>query len=310
MATLFVASNGGHLAQLHRLAQRMAGVSADRLWVTFDCEQARTLLAGERTVFVPYIAERDLLGVGRDLMHARRMMRPPHRVSAVVSTGSAIALAFLPYAAAHGIEAHYIESAARVAAPSLTGRLLQVVAGVRLYRQYHFAVRGRWLYGGSVFDGFQAGPEVPRPVRRVVVTVGSDRRFARMIEAVRAVVPAQAEVLWQTADAGDARSSAFVPAPVLEEAVRQADVVVAHAGCGSALMALGAGKCPILVPRDPGHGEVVDHHQIEIARWLDERGLAIARPPEALHADDLALAAGRSVRRLDQPPPFLLSRPI
>jgi hypothetical protein len=53
-----------------------------------------------------------------------------------VSTGSAIALSFLPVARLRGVPCHCIESAARSASPSQTGRLLRRVPGVRLYTQY------------------------------------------------------------------------------------------------------------------------------------------------------------------------------
>ncbi|HYC02312.1 MAG TPA: glycosyltransferase [Azospirillaceae bacterium] len=313
MTTLFVASNGGHLAQLHRLSRRMGVPAEDALWVTFDGAQARSLLAGAKTLFVPDIAERDVAGVLRAMGPARRLLRRPSQIRAVVSTGSAIALAFLPLAAAAGIAAHYIESAARVRVPSLTGRLLQAMPGVTLYRQYPWAGRGRWRYGGSVFDGFQVRQRDRREVRRIVVTIGSDRPFTRLLAAAAAILPPSATVLWQTGESGldglDIQARPFVPSPELDQAIREADVVIAHAGCGSALTALAAGKCPILVPRDPSRGEVVDDHQIEIARWLASRGLAIFRPAEALSPADLEIAAARSVFQPDDPPPFNLAKP-
>lgn len=312
MTTLFVASTGGHLAQLFTLAGRMNGLGEDRLWVTFDGEQARTLLDGERTVFVPYIKERSVAGVLRTLGPARRMMRDPRAVTAVISTGSAIALAFLPYAAVRGIEAHYIESAARVGQPSLTGRVLETVPGVRLYRQYPHVAGGRWGYGGSVFDGFQPVRGRPRPVRRVVVTVGTDKSFRRLVEAAAAILPRDVEVLWQTGptplDGLDIAARPFIPAAVLDQALGDADVVIAHAGCGSALAALSAGRCPVLVPREPNHGEVVDRHQLEIAGWLTRQGLALERRPEELTFADLEAAAARTVVRRSVVPPFHLSR--
>ncbi|HYG86284.1 MAG TPA: glycosyltransferase [Azospirillum sp.] len=312
MTTLFVASTGGHLAQLFRLADRMTGLGEDRLWVSFDCEQTRTLLKGERTAFVPFIAERDVAGVWQAFRRARELLLRRHAVTAVVSTGSSIALSFLPYAASRGIEAHYIESAARVGQPSLTGRLLQMVPGVRLYRQYAQAAGGRWGYGGSVFDGFQSMPAGGGAVRRVVVTVGTDRGFRRLIETAAAVLPDDVEVLWQTGhtpvDGLGIAARPFVPAGELEQAVREADAVIAHAGCGSALMALAAGKHPILVPRDPQHGEVVDRHQIEIARWLAQRGLAVERTPENLTFADVQATVSHAIERLSNPPPFQLRR--
>jgi UDP-N-acetylglucosamine--N-acetylmuramyl-(pentapeptide) pyrophosphoryl-undecaprenol N-acetylglucosamine transferase len=312
MTTLFVATTGGHLAQLFELAGRMNGLGQDRLWVSFDNEQARTLLAGEKKVFIPYIAERDVAGVLRALVYAHQIMRAPRTVTAVVSTGSAIALSFLPYAALRGIEAHYIESAAFVGQSSLTGRVLQNIPGVRLYRQYPHAAGGRWKYGGSVLDGFQGVCVKPRVVKRVLVTVGTDKPFRRLIEAVAAIVPADTEVLWQTGPTPteglgiDARP--FISASVLERATADADAVIAHAGCGSALMALKAGKCPVLVPRDPRHGEVIDMHQLQIARWLSQQGLALERTAEELTFADLETAAARAVVRLSDLPPFQLSR--
>lgn len=312
MTTLLVASNGGHLAQLFSLADRLDGLEPDRLWVSFDCEQARTLLRRERKVFVPYIRERDLPGVARTLGHARRIMREAGAVGAVVSTGSAIALAFLPYAVARGIEAHYIESAARVQRPSMTGRVLQHLPGVRLYRQYPNAARGAWRYGGSVFDGFHGAAGRSGGIRRAVVTVGTDKGFRRLVQAAAAILPRDVDVLWQTGrtpvDDLGIEARPFVPAEELDRAMRDADVVIAHAGCGSALAALKAGKYPVLVPRDPRHGEVVDTHQREIARWLERRDLALWREPEALDLDAVARAAGRAVEPLDDLPPFQLTR--
>ncbi len=45
MTALMVATNGGHLAQLAELAERMQEIEADRLWITFDSPQSRSLLA-------------------------------------------------------------------------------------------------------------------------------------------------------------------------------------------------------------------------------------------------------------------------
>lgn len=309
--TVLVASTGGHLAQLYELAGRMGQLGGDRLWVTFDSEQGRTLLARERKVFIPYIAERDVPGVLRAVRDAHRILRAEGRVRAVVSTGSAAALAFLPYAALRGIEAHYIESAARVGRPSLTGRLLRAVPRIHMYRQYPEAAHGRWRYGGSVFDGFEAQPAKERPVRRIVVTLGMERGFRRLLERLVLVVPPGTEVLWQTgctsvAGLGIAATD-YVPASTLAEAMRAADVVVSHAGCGSALAALGAGRCPILVPRDPGRGEVVDAHQGDIAQSLAAQGLALTRTPEMLTWDDLCRVAALTVTRAPRLPAFELA---
>ena len=312
---VLVATTGGHLTQLFDLAPRLP-LRGPRLWVTFDGEQARTLLANERVAFVPYIGERDLAGVVRAIAHARRILDGGlgggTPASAVISTGSGVALAFLPLAALRGIPAHYIESAARTGRPSLTGRMLRLVPGVRLYRQYPHTARGRWHYGGSVFDGFASAPLPPRPLRRAVVTLGTmDQGFRRLLERLVAILPPETEVLWQTGatptEGLGIHGHRLLSATALAVAMREADVVIAHAGCGSALTALKAGKCPVLVPRDPQGGEVVDAHQVEIAEWLDAKGLALARHADRLTLDDLHRAAGRGVSRAAQIPEFRLA---
>jgi UDP-N-acetylglucosamine transferase subunit ALG13 len=306
---VLAASTGGHLAQLHEIVDRLP-YHGPRLWVTFDSEQSRTLLAGENVVHIPYIAERDLAGVARSLPYVRRILDLELPVAAVVSTGSAIALGFLAYAALRGIPAHYIESAARIGGASLTGRVLSAVPGVRLYRQYPDAASRRWAYGGSIFDGFEAIRAPSRPVRRVVVTLGTSARFRRLLERLVAIMPPDAEVLWQTGDTATdglgIEVRRFVAAAALSEAMREADAVVAHAGCGSALTALKAGKCPVLVPRDPGSDEVIDGHQQEIAAWLEAKGLALCCPVATLSFADLQRAADRAIARRTSPPAFHL----
>jgi UDP-N-acetylglucosamine transferase subunit ALG13 len=314
VTTLLIATTGGHLAQLVELAGRLPGIGPERLWVTFETPQSRSLLADQTVRFIPFIHERDVLGVARGTAICRKLFKE-FAIDAVVSTGSAIALAFLPYAALRGVPAHYIESSARVGAPSLTGRLLAGIPGIRLYRQYPHAATGRWTYGGSVFDAFTVspGPVETVPVRRVVVTLGSvEQSFRRLLDHLVPLLPADAEVLWQTGhtptDGLDIEARPFLPASELAGAMATADVVVAHAGCGSALGALNAGKMPILVPRDAARGELVDGHQIELASWLAERGLALRRSPESLALADLEHAAAIRVRRTAEPPPFALAR--
>lgn len=312
MVSIFVAANGGHLSQLVELEKRMEGGKNERIWVTFDSPQSRSLLAGRRTTYIRSIEERDLVGVCRGFFDAHSIFNS-HRVDTVVSTGSAIALPFLLSASIRGISAHYIESAARVGSPSLTGRILQRVPGIKLYRQYPNAVYGRWTYGGSVFDGFTQGKGVKTAVRRIVVTLGSGAHtFRRLVERLVSILPSSTDVLWQTGSTPVAdlpiNARPLLPASVLDEAIANADVVIGHAGCGTALSALNAGKFPILVPREPQFGELVDTHQIEIARWLGERNLAFHRDPNSLSIGDLFEAASRRVNRTENPPAFRLTQ--
>lgn len=99
---------------------------------------------------------------------------------------------------------------------------------------------------------------------------------------------------------------AEVAAHELEAATAAADVVISHAGVGSALTALRCGKRPILVPREAWRGEHVDDHQIQIATELADRDLALSRTPDSLSPDDLDEARrGRVVIPESLPPIYL-----
>jgi UDP-N-acetylglucosamine--N-acetylmuramyl-(pentapeptide) pyrophosphoryl-undecaprenol N-acetylglucosamine transferase len=152
--------------------------------------------------------------------------------------------------------------------------------------------------------------------RRIVVTFGTQRRFGferaarRLAALLPAVAAPDAEVLWQTG-ATDLTGTgisgrAHVPPTELAAAIATADLVIAHAGVGSALAALDAGRCPVLLPRLRRHGEHTDDHQLQIATDLHRRQLAIARAPDALTAADLHAAAAMRIRRPRWPTPFTL----
>ncbi|WP_324649585.1 glycosyltransferase [Georgenia sp. H159] len=313
---LLVASTGGHLEQLWRLRLRFRPQLDDVEWATFDEAQSRSLLSGETVHHVPYIPPRGYGQVLRAVPEARRILRRGH-YDCVVSTGSGIALAFLPVARTLGIRTHYVESAARADGPSLTGRIVSRVPGTRTYSQYPGWAGGRWQYRGSLFDGYEVTADRPTvQARRVVVTLGTMRRygFRRALEAIVRVLPdvlaPDAEVLWQvgvtdcTGLPVDGRVD--VPAAELHEAIGRADLVIAHAGIGSCLTALDAGRCPVVLPRRQSFDEHVDDHQELIARELDRRGLAVRRLPEELRAVDLVDAMSRVVARTERVNDFVL----
>ncbi|HSS43609.1 MAG TPA: glycosyltransferase [Solirubrobacterales bacterium] len=312
MSALLVASTGGHLKELHHLRGRIAAASGAVSWVTFDTPQSRSLLAGEEVDFVPFVGGRDPLNVARNFGAARKIFRR-RRPEAVISTGSAVALPYFALGRARRLPCHFVESAARIEGPSLTGRLMTGVPGVRLYAQYPAWAGGRWRFRGSVFDSF-AGEERPRgaPERigRAVVTLGTYRGydFSRLVRRLLEVLPAGAEVLWQT---GDTDVSALgvegheaIPEAELSAAMAAADVVVAHAGVGTALAAFEVGACPLLVPRRFALGEHVDDHQRQIAAELADRGLAVSVEADELAPEHLLAASARRVVRPAQAPVF------
>jgi len=297
MTTLMVATVGGHISELVQLDDRLP--ADDRIWVAPRCLQTEDLLADRRVEWVPEVGERDHLGVIRAVRDARRLYRrlEPHRV---VSTGSAVALGYLPVAAAMGIEAHYIECSTRVNTISVSGRLLARVPGVRCWWQYGQPPPGFTRLGG-VYDRYRVHKmPTPAAIRRVVVTMGTTSwDFRRLVERLVAIIPADVEVLWQTGastvDDLDIEAHAMLPESRLRRAMTEADVVVGHSGTGTLALSLQCGRSPVLVPRRFGHGEQIDDHQIELARWASDEGLAVWAEADEVTLDDLVEAASRTV---------------
>jgi UDP-N-acetylglucosamine--N-acetylmuramyl-(pentapeptide) pyrophosphoryl-undecaprenol N-acetylglucosamine transferase len=312
VSTLLVASSGGHLKELHHLKDRVEGIEPPYSWVTFDTPQARSLLAGEEVDWVPFVGGRDPVNVGRNLAYARRIFKR-HKPEVVLSTGSAVALAYFAYGRAKGIPCHFVESAARIDGPSLSGKIMTRIPGVNLYTQYKAWANERWQYRGSVFDTF-AGEErpggPPERLDKVVVTLGTYRGydFSRLVERLLEVLPQETEVLWQTGDTDVSRfgikGHEAIPEADLSQAMQEADAVVAHAGVGTALAAFEVGVCPLLIPRRHSLKEHVDDHQIQIADELVKRELALSVDASMVRPEDLLVAGARQVVRPAQAPTF------
>ena len=86
----------------------------------------------------------------------------------------------------------------------------------------------------------------------------------------------------------------------------EADLVIAHAGVGSALTALDQGRAPVLLPRLKEYGEMVDDHQLMIAAELQSRGPRHQPFPDELTVDDLRTAMTFGVEAASVLPPFEL----
>jgi UDP-N-acetylglucosamine--N-acetylmuramyl-(pentapeptide) pyrophosphoryl-undecaprenol N-acetylglucosamine transferase len=313
MTRLLVASTGGHLTELVLLAPRLSPSATDEFWVTFDSKQSRTLLAGRHVRFIRDTPPRDWRGVLANSRTASRMLKHLE-IESVISNGAGVALSFLPLAYAQGIPAHYIECSARTEGPSVTGHILERLPGVHLYTQHRELSSARWQYRGSVFDRYESiAVPTPPPLRKVVITVGTlDFSFRRLWDRLKAVLPADTDVVVQAGpdssriDWPGATIEALMNPDELGSLMERADVVVAHAGIGSALMAFEAGKLPILVPRLKSHGEHVDDHQMQIASQFANRGLAVMADASSIELGHFSRALARLVRQTPERQDFLL----
>lgn len=279
---LLAASTGGHLAQLVRLAP-LVGVDPSSPWVTFDSPQSRGLLRGQDVHFVPYVAPRDLRGAVR----AARLVRPLMKATeGALSTGAGLAVGVLPQARAAGRPAVYIESISRVLGPSMSGHILRRTPGVGLYTQHSAWAATPWKVGPSVLSTYSAGPRLSPTTNgplKVLVTLGTiaPYRFDRMVDLVKfhfATHREPVELVWQLGSStrGDLTGEVHESMPSVEfkKRLAWADVVISHAGVGTAMEILDAGHVPVLLARQARLGEHVDDHQRQIFDFLLQRGLA------------------------------------
>ena len=121
----------------------------------------------------------------------------------------------------------------------------------------------------------------------IFVTVGTNEaRFDRLLSAVAEIRPDEDLVVQygHSSRVGVARSEQFdfLPFDRMVELVREARVVVTHAGVGSIMVALSGGKRPVVVPRLRAFGEAVDDHQLQLGRRFAAKGLVtlVERPEE------------------------------
>jgi UDP-N-acetylglucosamine--N-acetylmuramyl-(pentapeptide) pyrophosphoryl-undecaprenol N-acetylglucosamine transferase len=90
------------------------------------------------------------------------------------------------------------------------------------------------------------------------------------------------------------------------DALAAADIVISHAGTGSALANVAAGRFAVVASRSAEFGEAGDDHQRQLADELAARGLALHRHPTEIAVDDLVGTLSASVRRVSDVPLFEL----
>ncbi len=134
------------------------------------------------------------------------------------------------------------------------------------------------------------------------VTVGNDKKpFTRLLQAVTELAPRlPAPVIVQHGHTpfADARCQpfAFLGMDEFERQLREASLLITHAGAGSILGAIQARKVPIVVPRRAGMHEHVNDHQIELAAQLETTGRIVVVQDVAMLAQAVDAAMEKQAR--------------
>ncbi|WP_059009407.1 hypothetical protein [Streptomyces specialis] len=146
LRVLIVCSAGGHLAQLHKLAPWWT--RHERMWVTFDTTDARSLLDGENVRWAYHPTTRNIPNLLRNLWLALRLV-PRYAPDLVVSSGAGVAVPFFWVARLRGARTAYLEVFDRIDSRTVTGRLCRPVTDLFLVQWED----QRELYDGSVVVG-------------------------------------------------------------------------------------------------------------------------------------------------------------
>jgi UDP-N-acetylglucosamine transferase subunit ALG13 len=111
----------------------------------------------------------------------------------------------------------------------------------------------------------------------ILVTIGTNEQpFDRLVRAAARLEGLESLVVQYGSSRephGRGEWVDFVTFEELSDRMRQARVVVCHAGVGSIMLARRCGKRPIVVPRRLHLGEAVDDHQLPLARRLHSSGV-------------------------------------
>jgi UDP-N-acetylglucosamine--N-acetylmuramyl-(pentapeptide) pyrophosphoryl-undecaprenol N-acetylglucosamine transferase len=302
MKVMYVCSTGGHLTELLHWSHRLRITPDAAVWLTHERSNSNRIAEvypGASVRYVQPVEPKQGLIALRLIPVVRRILLE-EQPDVVLSTGAAVAVPVALAARLTGIPFYYLESAARLDGPSLTGRLIRRIDRHHMWCQATPPWPG-WRSAGSVFDAFAAEHDgVDRPITRVVVALGTQANFdfRAAVEAVSACLagtPGEKSVMWQVGSTDVSGLDVDDPLQHVAEdeliaAIRAADVVITHAGVGLATLALENGKCPVLLPRRAVRGEHTDDHQLQLARFLDSRGLAVAAEVPDLQVEHLQRA--------------------
>ena len=98
----------------------------DRFWVTFDKEDARSILETEKVYSCHYPTNRNIKNLLKNTILAFKVLRQ-EKPDLIISSGAAIAVPFFYIGKLYGAKTVYIEVFDRINSPTLTGKLVYPV---------------------------------------------------------------------------------------------------------------------------------------------------------------------------------------
>ena len=224
------------------------------------------MLSGERVFYAYGPTERNLPNLLRNIGYAWTLVRRL-RPKVIVTTGAGLAstlrMGRAPARSEGGLHRESDQDSSTV--PQLPPRKTGHEPSIR-------PVAGAGLCGSrNSLCGKRPRADV------ILITTGTNAPpFDRLLQEVEAMNIDEAVVVQHGPSAlrpTGATCVDYVSFDRFVELVREARIVVTHAGVGSILITLMNGKRPFVVPRLAHFGEHVDDHQLELGRRLSEIGV-------------------------------------
>lgn len=124
MKICLVGSSGGHLAHLNML--KPFWKDQERFWVTFDKEDARSILKDEKMYSCHFPTNRNLKNLIKNTFLAIKVLKT-EKPNVIISSGAAVAVPFFYIGKLFGAKTVYIEVFDRIDKPTVTGKLVYPV---------------------------------------------------------------------------------------------------------------------------------------------------------------------------------------
>lgn len=120
MKICFVGSSGGHLTHLYML--KPFWEDKERFWCTFDKEDAKSLLKGEKMYPVYFPSNRSIKALLINTCRAIKILRK-EKPDLIISSGAAPAIPFFVIGKLMGAKTAYIEVFDRIDKPTVSGKM-------------------------------------------------------------------------------------------------------------------------------------------------------------------------------------------
>lgn len=124
MKICLVGSSGGRLAHLNMLKPFWS--ENERFWVTFDKEDARSILKDEKIYPCHFPTNRNLKNLVKNTFLAIKVLKK-EKPDVIISSGAAVAVPFFYLGKLFGAKTVYIEVFDRIDKPTVTGKLVYPV---------------------------------------------------------------------------------------------------------------------------------------------------------------------------------------